>query len=81
LNGKKLEKSIYRPTQKYVQWRACNNNKISGLHNDTDVLTHIKLRRLEWGGHICRIDISRAPKKTLEGKTHGCQPIGKPKDK
>jgi len=23
-----------------------------GLYKDTDVLTHIKLRRLEWAGHM-----------------------------
>jgi hypothetical protein len=63
-----------------VQWRISNYNTIYGLY-DTDVLSHIKLRRLEWPGHICRIDISRAPRERLEGKIHGYQPIGKPKDR
>ena len=31
------------------------------------VMTHIKLRRLEWAGHICRMDGSRTPRKILEG--------------
>jgi hypothetical protein len=46
----------------------------------THVLTHIKLRRLEWTEHIFRMDESRVPGERLEGKIHGSQPIGKPKD-
>jgi hypothetical protein len=56
------------------------NNKIYGLYNDTDVLTRIQLRKLEWAAHICRMYISRAPRKILERKIHGSQLIGKPKD-
>jgi hypothetical protein len=64
-----------------VQWRICNYNKIYWLYNNTDVLMHIKLRRLEWAGHICRMDISRAPRERLEGDFNGSQPIGKPKER
>ena len=75
-----IRKKYIQTKTKEVQWRICNYNKIFGLY-DTDVLTHIKLRRLEWARHICRMDISRAPGERLEVKIHGSQPIVKPQDR
>jgi hypothetical protein len=34
-------------------------------------LTHIKLRRQDWAGHICWMDGSRTPRKILEGNIYG----------
>ena len=68
----------YRPTQKKCIGVYAIIIKFMGYIR-THVLTHIKLRRLEWARHICRMDISRATRERLEGKIHGSQPIGKPK--
>jgi hypothetical protein len=35
-----------------------------------NVETHVKLRGLEWAGHICQMDESRTPRKILEGKIY-----------
>ena len=34
------------------------------------MVTHVKLRRLEWAGHICQMDESRTPRKIPEGKIY-----------
>jgi len=74
-----FKKSIYRPTQKKCSGEYAIIIKFMG-YIMTHVLTHIKLRRLEWAGHNCRMDI-KAPRERLEGKIHGSQPRGKPKDR
>ncbi|KAJ4429788.1 hypothetical protein ANN_21992 [Periplaneta americana] len=38
-------------------------------------------RRLEWAGHVYRMEGNRIPKKILEGKIHGKRPIGRPKNR
>jgi len=35
--------------------------------------------RLEWAGNICRMGVSRTPKKILEGKIYGSQSVVKKK--
>jgi hypothetical protein len=35
-----------------------------------DVETHVKLRRLEWAGHICQMVESRTLGNILEGKIY-----------
>jgi len=35
-----------------------------------DVEIHVKLRRLEWAGHICQMDASRMPRNILERKMY-----------
>jgi hypothetical protein len=42
------------------------NNDICSTHKDIVVVTFIRLGRLEWAGHICRMDGSRTPRKIFE---------------
>ena len=37
----------------------------------------IKIRRLEWAGHIIRIEEERIPKKVLNGNFHTTRPVGR----
>jgi hypothetical protein len=53
-----------------AQWRKHCDNNIYGLCKDMDVETHVKLRRLEWTGHICQMDESRMPRNILERKMY-----------
>jgi hypothetical protein len=39
----------------------------------------IKIRRLEWGGHIIRMEEERFPKKVLNGNFHTTRPVGRPR--
>jgi hypothetical protein len=39
----------------------------------------IKIRRLEWAGHIIRMEEERIPKKVLNGNFHTTRPVGKPR--
>jgi hypothetical protein len=46
------------------------------IYRRTHVVTHIKLRT---AGHICKVGISKAPRKILEGKIYGSRAVGKSK--
>jgi hypothetical protein len=39
----------------------------------------IKRRRLEWAGHIIRIEEQRIPKKVLNRNFHTARPVGRPR--
>jgi len=39
----------------------------------------LKLRRLEWAGHIIRIKKERIPKKVLNRNFHTTRPVGRPR--
>ena len=38
-----------------------------------------KIRRLEWAGHIIRMEEERIPKKVLNGNLHTTRPVGRPR--
>jgi len=39
----------------------------------------IKIRRLEWAGHIIRMEEERILKKVLNGNFHTTRPVGRPR--
>jgi hypothetical protein len=40
---------------------------------------HIKIRILEWAGHIIRLEEERISKKVLNGNFHTTRPVGRPR--
>jgi hypothetical protein len=43
------------------------------------MVLHFKIRRLEWTGHIIRMEEERIPKKVLNGNFHTTRPVGRPR--
>ncbi|KAJ4436231.1 hypothetical protein ANN_18861 [Periplaneta americana] len=62
-------------------WRIRYNNKLYEKYKSTDVVIYIKLRRLEWIGHVYRTEDHRIPRRIMEGKLFGKRAIGKPKNR
>jgi hypothetical protein len=48
-------------------------------YKSQDIITVIKIRRLEWLGHIIRTDETRSVKKIFEGKLEGRRGRGQPR--
>ena len=44
-----------------------------------NIVEDIKIRRLEWVGHIIRVEEERIPKKVLNGNFHTTRPVGRPR--
>jgi precorrin-3B methylase len=64
---RKLLRKIYGPTKENGQWRIKTNAEVITKHKSQDIITVIKIRRLERLGHVIRMDESRSVKKTLKG--------------
>ena len=56
------------PTQEEGRWCHRWNNKLYRLYNDLNIVEDIKIRRLDWAGHIIRMEEGRNPKKGSEWK-------------
>jgi hypothetical protein len=48
-------------------------------YKSQDIITVIKIQRLEWLGHIIRMDETRSVKKIFEGKLEGRRGRGRPR--
>jgi hypothetical protein len=48
------------------------------LYKDTDIVNDVKLRRLQWAGHVIRMPEERIPRKVMIERLEGVKPIGRP---
>jgi transcription termination factor 2 len=76
---RKILRKIYGPTKENGQWRLKTNEELITRYKSQDVITVIKIRRLEWLGHVVRMDESRSVKKIFEGKLEGTRGRGRPR--
>jgi hypothetical protein len=49
------------------------------LYSEPNIVEDIKIRRLEWVGHIMRMEEERIPKKVLNRNFHTTRPVGRPR--
>jgi hypothetical protein len=71
-------RKIYGPTKENGQWRIKTNEELITKYKSQDIITVIKIRRLEWLGQV-RMDESRSVKKIFEGKLEGRRGRGRPR--
>jgi hypothetical protein len=64
-------RKIYEPTYENGYWRIKMNQEIYNKFKSPNIVTAIKVHRLEWLGHVVRMDDARTVKKLLEGKPGG----------
>jgi hypothetical protein len=53
-------------------------NELYSLYSEPNIVKDIKIRRLEWAGHIIRMEEERIPKRVLNGNFH-TSPVGRPR--
>jgi hypothetical protein len=76
---RKILRKIYALTYENGYWRIKINQEIYNTFKSPDIVTVIKVCRLEWLGHVVRVDGARMVKKLLEGKPGGGRKKGRPK--
>jgi hypothetical protein len=59
---RKILRRIYGPTQEGGCWLPRWNNELYSLYSELNIVEDIKIRRLEWAGHIIRMEEERIPK-------------------
>jgi hypothetical protein len=49
------------------------------LYKEPNIVEDVEIRRLEWAGHIIRMQEERIPKKFLKGNFQTTRPVGRPR--
>jgi len=76
---RKILGKIYGPTKENGQWRNKTNEELMTKYKTPDIVSIIKFRRLEWLGHVVRMNETRSVKKIFEGKLEGRRCRGRPR--
>jgi hypothetical protein len=76
---RKILRRIYGPNNENGQWRCRHNTEIYELYKDIDIVNDVKLRRLQWAGHVIRMSEERIPRKVMMGRLEGVRPISRPR--
>jgi hypothetical protein len=56
---RKMLRRIYGPINENGQWRCRYNTELYELYKDIDMVNDVKLRRLQWAGHVIRMSEER----------------------
>jgi hypothetical protein len=75
---RKILRKIYGPKCEQGVWRIRSNLELQTAYKSPDIVTEIKIRRLEWLGHIITMKdtcISKMILNTAPGGRHG---VGRP---
>jgi hypothetical protein len=67
------------PTKENGQWRIKTNTELITKCKSQGIVTVIKIGRLEWLGHVIRMDETGSVKKIFEGKLEGRRGRGRPR--
>jgi hypothetical protein len=68
---RKILGNTYGPTHENGSWKIKMNQEIYNKFKCPDIVTVVTVRRLEWIGHVARMDGKTTVKKLLEGKSGG----------
>jgi hypothetical protein len=60
-------------------WRIRSNLEIQNMYKSPDIVTEIKVRRLEWLGHVVRMEDTCLPKMVFNAKPEGRRRVGRPR--
>jgi hypothetical protein len=77
--GRKMLRRIPGPINDNGTWRIRYNNEIYTLYGDPELSTVIKLRRLQYAGHVQRMESQSIPRMVMAGQMFRKRPVGKPK--
>jgi transcription termination factor 2 len=69
----------YGPKCEQGVWRIRSNLEIQNMYKSRDIVTEIKVRRLEWLGHVIRMEDTRLPKMVFSPKPEGRRGVGRPR--
>jgi hypothetical protein len=67
----KILRKIYGPIKDQIGWRIRTNDEMQVVYRQPNIVTTIKVRRLEWAGHVVRMSDDRTVKKVFVGKPNG----------
>ena len=60
-------------------WRIRRNEELYELYDDLPLTIVIHIKRLQWAGHVIRMEGERIPRKILDGHFGGRKMVGRPR--
>jgi hypothetical protein len=60
------------------RWRHLQN-KLHNIYPSPSIIRIIKSRRIQWAGHVARMEEKRNVYRLLAGKPEGKRPLGRPR--
>jgi hypothetical protein len=76
---RKVLRKIYGPKCEQGVWRIRSNLEIQNVYKSSDIVTEIKVRRLEWLGHVVRMEDTSLPEMVFNAKPEGRRGVGRPR--
>ena len=74
---RRIEGPIY--DQETNEWRRRHNREIRNSTKQPNVCDVIRSRRLQWAGHVARMEEDRNPKRIFLAEVGGRRPVGRPR--
>jgi hypothetical protein len=75
---RKILRKVHGPKRDTNGWRIRKNKELQYQNISADIVTSIKLRRLEWASHVVRMDDKRMVKRVFLGNQGGRRKPGRP---
>jgi hypothetical protein len=76
---RKILTAIFGPTNEHGEWRIKYNNELYALYKESEIVTHTKINRLRWAGHIIRLEEQNPARRVLVAVVEGRRQRGRPK--
>jgi len=76
---RKVLRKIYGPGVDKGVWRIRYNDELCKLMAGEDTVRFIRAQRIQWLGHVERMDETATFKRVLKGKLHAKRRIGRPR--
>lgn len=77
--GRKMLTKIYGPVKEQNNWRIRSNLELEQVYKKPNIVTSIKIRRLEWVGQLIKMEDERMEKMIFTGILEGKRDRGRPR--
>jgi hypothetical protein len=75
----KILRSIYGPVKNRDQWRCRCNKDLYDLFKEPRLSVTIRIGRLQWAGHVTRMEENSVPRRLMYVQPEGPRKVGRPR--
>jgi hypothetical protein len=79
ISERRILRYIFGPVEDNGTWRRRYDHELYKLFNEPDITGYIKVKRLEWAGHLICTSENRTIRKIFNTKPEGTRKVGRPK--